>query len=170
MKDIKLLFVQIADTLFRKKYRDIEHRKFIRLKDSISLGVRLVDFHSGKVYSRQIKGRSLNISREGLCIETNIATVDGIDIFNDAMSDDKNLEIEIEAYKDEEKIKALGKVIWFDMTPRQKTFLFKAGVYLTLREPGDVDSWYKLVENARKYSKDKPWFIRGIQNFLQKHS
>jgi len=168
MRDIKPLFIQIADTLFRKKYKDIEHRKFIRLKDSLLLSVRLVDYHSGEIYSRQIKGKTLNISREGLCIETSIVTVNGIDIFNEAMSDDKNLEIEIDVYKTKEKIKALGKVIWFDMTPREKSFLFKAGVYLTLIEKGDSERWFKLVENAKKYSKDKSFFIRVMQNIFKK--
>lgn len=168
MRDIKLIFIQIADTIFRKKYRNIEHRKFIRLKDSISLGMRLVDCHSGKVYSRQIKGRTLNISNEGLCIETSTVTVNGVDIFNDAMSDDKNLEIEIDTYDGKEKIKALGKVIWFDMTPKRKSFLFTAGVYLALKDPDDADRWYKLVENAKKYSRDKSWLIHEIRKFLQK--
>jgi len=168
MRDIKPLFIQVADTLLRRKYRDIEHRKFIRLKDSISLSVRLVNCYSGKVYSRQIKGRTLNISREGLCIETGTVTVNGVDIFNSAMSNDKNLEIEIDVYDDKEKIKALGKVIWFDMTPKQKSFLFKAGVYLNQIGTDDIDRWYKLVEKAKKDIKDKPWFIRVIQKYFQK--
>ena len=91
MENIRPIFIQIADFLFRRKYRDIEHRRFIRLKDSISLGVRLVDCHNQEVCSRQIKSKTLNVSREGLCIETSTVTVNGVDIFNDAMSDDKNL-------------------------------------------------------------------------------
>jgi len=168
MRDIKPLFIQIADTIFRKRYKDIEHRKFIRLKDSIPLSVRLVDYHSRKVYSKQIRGRTINISLKGLCIETSIVTVNGIDIFNAAMSDDRNLEMEIDADNGKEKIKALGKVIWFDMTPKQKSFLFKAGVYLTLMEKDDSERWYNLVINAKKYSKDKPWFTRKIKNIFQK--
>ena len=90
MKNIKLFCIQISDNLFRKKHRGIEHRKFIRLKDSISLAIRLVDSYSEKIYSRQIIGKTLNISKEGLCIETSTVTVDGVDIFNDAMSDEKS--------------------------------------------------------------------------------
>ena len=168
MKDIKPIFILIADSLFRRKYRNIEHRKFIRLKDSLSLSVRLVDSRSRKAYSRQINGKTLNISQEGLCIETSAVTVNGVDIFNDAMSDEKNLEIEINDYQSGEKIKALGKVIWFDMTPKQKSFLFTAGVYLTLIEPADRGRWYTLVESAKKYDRDKPWYIRGIRKYLQK--
>jgi len=167
MRNIKPIFIQIADSLLRKKYRDIEHRKFIRLKDSLSLSVRLVNCYNDKVYSRHIRGRTLNISREGLCIETSTVTVDGVDIFNNAMSNDKNLEIEIDLNNDKEKIKAFGRVIWFDMTPKQKSFFFKAGVYLSQIRADDIDRWYNFVEKARKGSKDKLWFIRVIQKIFQ---
>ena len=163
MKNIKPIFIQIADSIFRKKYRNIEHRRFIRLKDFISLGVRLVNFHTREVLSRQITSKTLNISREGLCIETSTVTVNGVDIFNDAMSDDKNLEIEINDSQSGEKIRALGKVVWFDMTPKQKSFLFTAGVYISLMEPADKDKWNTLVENAKKYNKEKQWFFRRIK-------
>lgn len=168
MKDIKLFFIQVADTIFRKKYKDIEHRRFIRLKDSISLGLRLVDCHSGKAYSRQIIGRTLNISREGLCIETNTVTVNGVDIFNDAMSDDRNLEIEIDLDNKKGKIKALGKVIWFDMIPKHKSFVFTAGVYLTLIGPDDANRWYSFVGSAKKSSKNKTRFIHEFKKYLSK--
>ena len=167
MKNIKLFCIQISDTLFRKKHRGIEHRKFIRLKDSISLVITLVDSYSEKIYSRQIIGKTLNISKEGLCIETSTVTVDGVDIFNDAMSDEKSLDIEIDAYKGEDKIKAFGKVVWLDMTPKQKSFLFKAGVFLNIKDSGDVNRWYNLVENAKKYSKEKSWFLRVIQKLFK---
>ncbi len=167
MKNIKLFCIQISDNLFRKKHRGIEHRKFIRLKDSISLAIRLVDSYSEKIYSRQIIGKTLNISKEGLCIETSTVTVDGVDIFNDAMSDEKSLDIEIDAYKGEDNIKAFGKVVWLDMTPQQKSFLFKAGVFLNIKDSGDVNRWYNLVENAKKYSKEKSWFLRVIQKLFK---
>ena len=167
MKNIKLFCIQISDALFRKKHRGIEHRRFIRLKDSISLAIRLVDSYSEKIYSRQIIGKTLNISKEGLCIETSTVTVDGVDIFNDAMSDEKSLDIEIDAYKGEDKIKAFGKVVWLDMTPKQKSFLFKAGVFLNIKDSGDVNRWYNLVENAKKYSKEKSWFLRVIQKLFK---
>ena len=167
MMDVKRFFIQASDMLLRKKYRDIEYRKFIRLKDSLSLGIRLIDCKSGRIYSKQIRGVTLNISRDGLCIETNSVTVNGVDIFNDAMSDEKNLELEIDTLDGKEKIRALGKVIWLDMTPQQKSFLFKAGVHLNLNWSGDNEKWHELVENAKKYSKDKPWIIREIQNIFK---
>ena len=59
MKSIKQFCMQLSDGVFRKKYSDIENRKFIRLRDSITLGMRLVDSQTEKVYSRQIKGSTV---------------------------------------------------------------------------------------------------------------
>ena len=153
----------MADSIFGKKYKDIENRKFIRLKDSISIGMRLIDSHTGKVYSRQIQGSTLNISREGLCIESTTVTVDGVDIFNDAMSDEKSLEIELDVPEDQGKITALGKVVWLDMTPKHKSFLFTAGVYLDLEKCENSEKWFGLVEGARKYRREQSWLVRTFK-------
>jgi len=167
MEGIKQFCIQIADSIFGKKYKDIENRKFIRLKDSISIGMRLVDAQTGKVYSRQIKGSTVNISREGLCIESTTVTVDGVDIFNDAMSDEKSLEIEVPIPDDQEKITAFGKVVWLDMTPKHKSFLFTAGVYLDLEKCGNAEKWFRLVENARKYRREQSWLVRTINHLFK---
>ena len=65
MNGVKQFCIQLADSVFRKKYRDIENRKFIRLRDSISLNMRLVDAQTEKIYSRAIVGSTVNISSEG---------------------------------------------------------------------------------------------------------
>jgi hypothetical protein len=167
MEGIKHFCIQIADTVFGKKYKDIENRRFIRLKDSMSIGMRLVDSQTGKVYSRQIQGSTLNISREGLCIETTTVTVNGVDIFNDAMSDEKNLEIEVPIPKDQETFKALGKVVWLDMTPKHKSFLFTAGVYLDLEKCENSDKWFALVESARRYRREQSWLVRTFKHVFK---
>jgi hypothetical protein len=167
MEGIKQFCIQIADTIFVKKYKDIENRKFIRLKDSISIGMRLVDSETGKVYSRQINGSTLNISREGLCIESTTVTVNGVDIFNDAMSDEKSLEIEVTLQGDQEKFRALGNVVWLDMTPKHKSFLFTAGVYLDLEKYGNSEKWFSLVESARKYRREQSWVVRTFKRLFK---
>ena len=170
MAGLKQFCIQIADTIFGKKYKDIENRKFIRLRDSLSIGMRLVDDETGKVYSRQIQGSTLNISREGLCIESSTATVDGVDIFNDAMSIEKSLEIEVPIPEDKESIKALGKVVWLDMTPKHKSFLFTAGVSLDLEKCGNSAKWFTLVESARKYRREQSWLVRTFKYIFKDSS
>lgn len=163
MGTVKQFCIQLADTIFRKQYRDIENRKFIRLKDSLAVGIRLIDYEGGKALSRQIRGSTVNISKEGLCIESTTATVDGIDIFNDAMLLEKGLEIEINMPDSTNTIKALGKVVWLDMTPKDKTFLFKAGVYLDMEKCSDREGWSLFVERARKYRTSQLWLIRTLK-------
>ena len=170
MDGVKQFCIQLADSIFRKKYRDIENRRFIRPRDSISLNMRLVDAQTEKIYSRKIEGSTVNISREGLCIESSTVTVDGVDIFNDAMSDERCLEIEIKVPDEEGKtIKTLGKVVWLDMTPKHKSFLFKAGVYLDLSRCEQKEDWYNLVESARKYGTQQSWFSRLLSLFFKKN-
>ena len=168
MNGVKQFCIQLADSVFRKKYRDIENRKFIRLRDSISLNMRLVDAQKEKIYSRQIEGSTVNISREGLCIESSTVTVDGVDIFNDAMSDERLLEIEIRVPDEDKIIKTHGKVVWLDMTPKHKSFLFKAGVYLDLAKCAESEDWYNLVDSAKRYGAQQSWFARLVNPLLKK--
>ena len=167
MNGVKQFCIQLADSVFRKKYRDIENRKFIRLRDSISLKMRLVDAQTEKIYSRQIEGSTINISREGLCIESSTVTVDGVDIFNDAMSDERCLEIEVKVPDEDKIIKTLGKVVWLDMTPKHKSFLFKAGVFLDLSKCTEREDWYNLVDSAKRYGEQQSWFSRLLRQFFK---
>jgi hypothetical protein len=167
MNGVKQFCIQLADSVFRKKYRDIENRKFIRLRDSISLNMRLVDAQTEKIYSRQIEGSTVNISREGLCIESSTVTVDGVDIFNDAMSDERCLEIEIKVPDEDKIIKTLGKVVWLDMTPKHKSFLFKAGVFLDLSQCIEREDWYNLVDSAKRYGTQQSWLSRLVSPFFK---
>lgn len=169
MNGVKQFCIQLADSVFRKKYRDIENRKFIRLRDSITLNMRLVDAQTEKIYSRPIEGSTVNISREGLCIESSTVTVDGVDIFNDAMSDERCLEIEIKVPDEDKIIKTLGKVVWLDMTPKHKSFLFKAGVFLDLSKCTEREDWNNLVDNAKRYGTQQSWFSRLLSPFYKEN-
>ena len=169
MNGVKQFCIQLADSVFRKKHRDIENRKFIRLRDSITLNMRLVDAQTEKIYSRPIEGSTVNISREGLCIESSTVTVDGVDIFNDAMSDERCLEIEIKVPDEDKIIKTLGKVVWLDMTPKHKSFLFKAGVFLDLSKCTEREDWNNLVDNAKRYITQQSWFSRLLSPFFKEN-
>lgn len=164
MDGLKQLCIKLADTVFRNKNRNIEHRRFVRLSNSLTAKIRLVDCEHGMPHSKQIQASTVNISREGLCIESSTATVDGVDIFNDAMSPEKCLEIEIDLPEPSEKITAFGKVVWLDMTPKDKSFLFKAGVHLDLQK-GSADQavWYAFVAQAKKYRSDRFQLINKIK-------
>jgi hypothetical protein len=155
MDEIKAICLRLADTVFRKKYRNIEYRRFIRLSNYLPAGIRLVHCDTKKAYSKKIQGSTINISKEGLCIESSTATVDGVDIFNDAMSPDRCLEIEIDAPDSGETIKVCGNVVWLDMTPKDLSFLFKAGIHLIFQDIAAKDSWDAFVDRAKKFSRSQ---------------
>ena len=159
MDALKQFCIQLVDAVFKRKYRNIEHRRFIRLSNSIVAGIRLVDCKNGIPYSKQIKGSTINISKEGLCVESCTATVDGVDIFNDAMSPEKCLEIELDMPDSSEKIKTCGKVVWLDMTPKDKSFLFKAGIHLDLQNCSDKEVWNAFVDRAKRHRRSQSWLM-----------
>jgi hypothetical protein len=134
------------------------------LSNSLVAAFRLVDCDNERAYSKKIQGSTVNISKEGLCIESTTATVDGIDIFNDAMSPEKCLEIELNLPDSAETVKVCGKVVWLDMTPKDMTFLFKAGIHLDLKNIVDKEIWYAFVDRAKKYRRSHSWLLTKIKN------
>jgi hypothetical protein len=167
MDEIKNICLRLADTVFRRKYRNIEYRRFIRLSHYLPAGIRLVHCENKKAYSKKIQGSTINISKEGLCIESSTATVDGVDIFNDAMSPDRCLEIEIDFPEPSETIKVFGNVVWLDMTPKDLSFLFKAGIHLIFQDHADKVSWDAFVDRSKKLSRSKSRFIYNFTKLFK---
>jgi hypothetical protein len=103
-----------------------------------------------------------------MCIESSTATVDGVDIFNDAMSPEKCLEMEIVLPESSGgNIKACGKVVWLDMTPRDRSFLFKCGVQIDLQKCSDREGWYAFVNQAKKMRRSQSWLLRKFSNIFK---
>jgi hypothetical protein len=167
MNDLKTICIRLADTVFRRKYRNIEHRRFIRLSNYLPAAIRLVGCTSGRAYSKKIQGSTINISKEGLCIESSTATVDGVDIFNDAMSPDRCLEIEMDLTDSFEKMKVCGNVVWLDMTPKDMTFLFKAGIHLVFQNHAEKDIWDTFVARAKKYRRSQSWLVLTLKKLFK---
>jgi hypothetical protein len=167
MNELKTICIRLADTVFRRQYRNIEHRRFIRLSNYLPAVIRLVGSDNGRAYSKKIQGSTINISREGLCVESSTATVDGVDIFNDAMSPDRCLEIEIDLTDSFEKIKVCGNVVWLDMTPKDMSFLFKAGIHLVFQNHADKEIWDSFVARAKKYRRSQSRLIRTFKKLFK---
>ncbi len=167
MDALKNICIRLADTVFRRKFRNIEHRKFIRLGNYLLAGIRLVGCGNGRAYSKQIHGSTINISKEGLCIESSTATVDGVDIFNDAMSPEKCLAIELDLPDAFGKICVWGNVVWLDMTPKDMSFLFKAGLHLVFQNHTDKEIWEAFVVHAKKYRRSQSRLFHQFKNLLK---
>jgi hypothetical protein len=129
--------------------------------------IRLVHCENKKAFSKKIQGSTINISKEGLCIESSTATVDGVDIFNDAMSPDRCLEIEMDLPDSGETITVCGNVVWLDMTPRDLSFLFKAGIHLIFHDHADKESWNAFVDRAKKLSRSQSRFLYKFKKLFK---
>jgi hypothetical protein len=168
MDEIKTFCLRLADAVFRRKYRNIEYRRFIRLNNYLPAVIRLVHCENKKAFSKKIQGSTINISKEGLCIESSTATVDGVDIFNDAMSPDRCLEIEIDFSDSGETINVFGNVVWLDMTPKDLSFLFKAGIHLIFQDHADKDSWDAFVDRAKKFNRSQSRILYKFKQLFNK--
>ncbi len=166
MADVKTLCIRLADAFFRRKYRNIEHRRFIRLSNYLPAGIRLVGCLDKKAYSKAIRGSTINISKEGLCIESSTATVDGVDIFNDAMSPDRCLEMVMDLPESFGTVTLCGNVVWLDMTPKDMSFLFTAGIHLLFHNPADKVSWDAFVDRAKKISRSHSRLITQLKTLF----
>lgn len=91
-----------------------------------------------------------NVSAEGICLETNVVLVDGSHVFSEAMTDEKRLKLEINLPGESERITAVGKVIWYDLSTSGSPYRFRAGVYLTEMDGNFKETWSRFLTGLRK--------------------
>ena len=91
-----------------------------------------------------------NVSPEGICLETNVVLIDGSHVFSEAMMEEKRLKLEIDLPAESERISALGKVIWYDLSSSGSPYRFRAGVYLTEMDGNAQETWRRFITGLRK--------------------
>ena len=91
-----------------------------------------------------------NVSLEGICLETNVVLVDGSHVFSEAMEEEKRLRVEIDVPPESEKVTALGKVMWYDLSSSDSPYRFHAGVYLTEMDGNSKEIWRRFLATLRK--------------------
>ena len=91
-----------------------------------------------------------NVSLEGICLETNVVLVDGSHIFSEAMGEEKRLRVEIDLPPESERITAMGKVVWYDLSSSSSPYRFRAGVYLTDMDGNSTEIWKRFLKALGK--------------------
>jgi hypothetical protein len=130
----------------RQRYRDVERRRFFRIKGTVSVYFRLTDA-SGQNVTRLIKGETRDISRQGICLRTHMLIVNGFNVFAKAMEPHTMLSLEIELPTTNERIKAMGRVIWHDEAARWLSSRpFCAGIFLIEMSDADWKSWHDFID------------------------
>ncbi|UCD70539.1 MAG: PilZ domain-containing protein [Syntrophobacterales bacterium] len=133
-----------------KRWRGMERRKFLRLKSPLPVWFNLYHVLGKRETSRKLGGMISNVSHEGICLETNVVLIDGSHLFSEAMTEEKRLKLEIDLPAESEKIVAMGKVVWYDLSSSGSPYRFRAGVYLTKMDENATEIWGRFLTALRK--------------------
>ena len=138
----------------KRKSRKVERRTFKRLKIPIPLSIRLL----GTTKDPQpINTETRNVSLEGLSIELQAILDNGnlliqggkgrIKLIPFLVLNEKMLELEIKIPPKGERIRAIGRVIWYDFGSRGASYYFCAGTFLEKMEVEDRRKWEEFIKN-----------------------
>lgn len=130
----------------------VERRKYPRFEISFPISFRLLTGNTPRADCQDIEaigtrnqGRVGNISLEGLFIEAN-PTKDQIGEITRAGQNPGLFDIEIETRLMGEKVKLMGKVIWYDIVfPKEEPYHFRAGVFLGELDGQTGQLWESLI-------------------------
>jgi len=128
-----------------KGWRGVERRKLLRLKSPLPVWFNLYHVLGRHEASRRLGGMISNVSLKGICLETNVVLVDGSHIFSEAMGEEKRLRVEIDLPPESERITAMGKVVWYDLSSSSSPYRFRAGVYLTDMDGNSTEIWQRFL-------------------------
>jgi len=129
-------------------YRDVERRRFLRVKGTVPVFFQLRD-SSDREVSRLIEGESRDISRQGICLQTDMLIVDGLNLFARAMEPDMKLSLKIKLPMRNEPINVTGRVVWHDEASHWfSSKPFSAGVFFTEIRDKDRKSWQDFIDLA----------------------
>lgn len=95
-------------------------------------------------------GKTRDVSGEGICLETNTVIRDRTHVLAEAMTTEKPLFLFIEIPDREPPVEILGRVIWYDLAPKDSDFRFRAGVLFTNMGEDVRKEWQDFLSAIRK--------------------
>ncbi|UCG66212.1 MAG: PilZ domain-containing protein [Deltaproteobacteria bacterium] len=118
-----------------------QRRKLERFEESISLNMRLLG-----VFTRPltVNVRTRNVSFEGLSIEL-IEGEESSTLIPHLVLDKQAVELDIVLPGKDQRVRALGKVMWHNPRSRRTADHFKTGIFLEQMEPEDRNAWEEFV-------------------------
>lgn len=123
----------------RNLTKDVERRKFLRLKDPLSVKYKIVNEINESKSSRALHGITKNISINGICLETNTVQIDGMHISHDSSMLYKNIiEIDIDITSNT-IIHARGSVCWYDLSRNKNKYQYDVGITFSEISEDDLD-------------------------------
>ena len=138
----------------KRKRRKVERRTFKRLKIPNPLSIRLLGTTK---YPQPINTGTRNVCLEGLSIELRVILKNGslliqegaepIKLIPFLVLNQKAVELGIEIPPKGERIRAIGRVIWYDFGSRGASYYFEAGTFLEKMDIEDRKKWEEFVKN-----------------------
>jgi hypothetical protein len=105
---------------------------------------------SKEIITERIPGNISQVSREGVCIETDTVMINGTHIFTSAMDDEFFLAMKISLPDSTHTVEALGAVAWYNLAPENSQFRFIAGIIIAEIEPTSKKYWLAFVSKVEK--------------------
>ena len=148
----------------------VDRRKFKRLEIPVLLVIKLL----GTVkHPPPINAETRNISRKGLLIEQQVMLRNGslliqagektIKMIPFLVLNEKLVELDIEIPPRGDKIRAMGRVKWYDFSSSEKLYHFKAGIVLEEMEIRDRRKWEDFLRSiAQAQAKER--FVGNIKS------
>ena len=120
------------------------------MKSPLTVEFTLVSTQGRESQSGPVVGRTRDVSRDGLCLETNTVMIGRTHILGEAMEGDRRLLMVITVPDEENSLEALGEVIWYGLAPRDSDFRFRAGVLFTEIGEEGRKRWQDFLTSVRK--------------------
>ncbi len=132
------------------RYRRIDRRKCLRLKSSLPVEISLYHRESQKMITEGLPGNISEISRDGVCIETDTVMVNGTHVFTSAMDDEFFLAMKISLPDGSGTVDVMGSVAWYNLAPETSQSRFVSGVIVVETEQASKKEWLEFVSKIEE--------------------
>ncbi|MEW6377801.1 MAG: PilZ domain-containing protein [Thermodesulfobacteriota bacterium] len=133
-----------------------KRRKFHRLLIPVPLTIRLLGIDK---HPCPINVETRDVSREGLLIELEVRLTNGslliqegeetIKLIPFLVLNEKLVELDIKIPPRGEKVRAIGRVRWYDFGSREKSYYFRTGIFMEEMEIEDRKRWEDFIKTVR---------------------
>jgi hypothetical protein len=111
------------------KMRGVEKRKFQRLEAPLDVTLTVLPGEEPADTLRPFKAKSLNISPEGICLETSHIMLGTVNMLSGSPgAREHHLQMDIALPSAAEPLRATGEVCWYDISRESDDFGYQVGV------------------------------------------
>ena len=141
------------------KQKGVEKRKFQRLEIPLDIIVKVITAEEVLGEAKAINLKTHDISLEGISLEARDIVVNNVNILSGSPGARENmLDMQIVLDPEEEPVKAVGEVCWYDIMRGSEEFMYQIGVVFVKMEDRDRQQ----LKNFLKDKAPAPGFFKRI--------